>query len=119
MTTTAETTARLTRAEAAYAHLAGFQAGDLVDLAGPRFYPPGVITVPQRIGEPSHALDDTYVIVDDDPAEFGVSRLDLRRVVRVKHLLSGQYTITLQAERATGNVRYFDPAGYAAQNQKG
>ena len=117
MTTTTGT--QLTRTEAAYAHLAAFQAGDLVNLAGPRFYMPGVITVPQRIGEPSHAVDDTYVIVDADPAEFGVSRLDLRRVVRVRHLLSGQYTITLQAERATGNVRYFDEHGYAAQNPEG
>lgn len=83
----------LTRAEDAYLHLAAFQQGDRVDIGGPRVQMAGVITVPQRIGEPSFALEDTFVIVDPDPQVFGWGRLDLRRVVRVKHLLSGQYTI--------------------------
>lgn len=102
MTSTA--TAQLTRAEDAYAHLASFQRGDAVDVAGEEFFMPGVITGPQR--NDGDDLTAAYVTIGGDGAQTRIS---------VASLLDGM-TVTLQNEVARGNVRYFDQAGYAAQH---
>jgi hypothetical protein len=109
MTTT--TTVRLTRAEAAYAHLASFQRGDTVDITGRRFYMPGIVTQPQQ---PGATIEDAFVVVSGTPATNGA-----RQTVRVRDLLSGDRTITTWDDAKAGNVRYFDAAGYAAQNPEG
>jgi hypothetical protein len=41
----------LSRAEAAYAHLASFQLGDKVDVGGRSFYQPGTVTTAQQDGD--------------------------------------------------------------------
>jgi hypothetical protein len=94
----------LTRAEAAYAHLASFQRGDVVDVAADEFFQPGIVTQAQRAD--GDDLTAAYVLVDGCGS---VTR------VTVGSLLDGM-TLTLQNEVARGNVRYFDAAGYAAQN---
>ncbi len=104
-------TAILTRAEAAYAHLASFQRGDTVDVAGDRFFMPGIVTQPQQDGP---TIEDAYLVVSGTPATNGA-----RQKVYVRDLLHAARTITTWADAATGNVRYFDQAGYAAQNPEG
>ena len=98
---------RLTRAEAAYAHLAGFQAGDVVDVAGDGFFQPGTITVAQQDG--GDGITSAYV-------EVGGCGTTTR--VTVADLLDG-LTVDLQNEVARGNVRYFGEAGYAMQDAHG
>lgn len=106
-TTSTEAPARLTREEDAYAHLASFQAGDLVDVAGPLFYQPGTVKLPQQ-----HAatMEGAWLIVDG---------CGVQTVVSVAALLSGKRTITLQAAALELRTRYFDEVGYAAQNGQG
>lgn len=104
MTTTAADTGQLTRAEAAYAHLASFQRGDTVSVIGHRIFVPGTIAVPQQDGD---TLEDAYVVVAGTSATNGA-----RQTVRVSDLLSGDRTITSW----TDLVRYFDEASYAAQS---
>lgn len=104
MTTTTDT--KLTRAEDAYAHLASFQLGDKVDVGGRSWFQPGTVTLPQQH---DHAdINRAYLIV----AGCGVETR-----ITVGLLLAGQFTITSEAERGAGNVRYFDRAGYAMQNK--
>jgi hypothetical protein len=102
MTRTA--TGGLTRAEDAYAHLASFAKGDVVDLSGDGFFQPGTVVAPQEM---AGGIEDAFLFVRGCGAVTAV---------RVADLLEGTFTITLQNEAARGNVRYFDPAGYAAQN---
>lgn len=94
----------LTRAEAAYAHLASFQHGDQVDVGGRAFFQPGTVTTQQQDSDCCYA--HAYLIVTGCGAETRVT---------VGSLLSGEFTITSRAGAAAGKVRYFDPAGYAAQ----
>jgi len=95
-----------TRVEDAYAHLASFQRGDMVDVAGRRFYQPGTVTTAQQH---DHAgINRAYLIVTGCGTETRVT---------VGALLSGKHTITSQAERGTGLVRHFDAVSYAMQNQ--
>lgn len=105
MTTTG--TAQLTRAEDAYAHLASFAKGDAVDV-GRRygdFFQPGTVITPQQH---DHAdINRAYLVVT-------VCGVETR--VTVGSLLAGRLTITSIADAKAGNVRYFDEAGYAAQN---
>jgi hypothetical protein len=80
---------KLTRAEAAYAHLADFRRGDNVDVGG-RTAPPlsGVVTTPQQ-----HDYSDinrAYLIVTSDDGTVGVK-------ITVGLLLAGHYTITPKA----------------------
>jgi hypothetical protein len=103
--TTTQTPVKLTRAEDAYAHLASFQRGDMVDVAGPRFYQPGTVTTAQQDGA---GITRAYLVVTGCGTETRVT---------VASLLSGKYTITSEAERGTGKVRYFDAVSYAAQNE--
>jgi hypothetical protein len=94
----------LTRAEEAYAHLASFKRGDVVDVAGDEFFQPGIVDQAQQ-----HDGDDiasAYVLVTGCGTTTRVT---------VASLLDG-LTLTLQNEAARGNVRYFDAAGYATQN---
>ena len=104
MTTTTDT--KLTRAEDAYAHLASFQLGDKVDVSGRSWYQPGAVTDAQQ--DNGEDIRHAYLVV----AGCGVTTK-----ITVGALLSGHFTITSQAERGKVNIRYFDRAGYAAQNR--
>jgi hypothetical protein len=104
MSATAETT-RLTRAEDAYAHLASFQRGQRVTVSGPRFYQEGIVTFPLREDGPQ--IEHTFLLVEGDGVLTSIMPL---------LLTAGRYTITSLADAKAGNVRYFDEAGYAAQN---
>ena len=105
MTTTTEAPATLTRAEAAYAHLASFQRGDEVDVGGRRFFQPGTVTIAQQH---DHA--------DLNRAALVVEGCGVVTRVSVASLLSGRYTITSRADARAGNVRYFDAATWAMRN---
>lgn len=107
MTTTTTDTVKLTRPEAAYAHLASFQRGDEVDLAGRRFFLAGVVTTAQQ---DAPRLEGAWLTVHGYGHEATVKVLDL---------LSGRYTITALADAKAGDIRYFDEAGYATQNKEG
>ena len=101
-------TATLTRAEAAYAHLASFRRGDTVDVGGRSFFQPGTVTIPQRH---DHAdINRAYLIVEGCGVQTRVT---------MATLLSGRHTVTSLDDAKAGNVRYFDPAGYATQNPEG
>jgi hypothetical protein len=97
------TTTTLTRAEAAYAHLATFQRGDYVDITGECFFQTGTITQPQR--PDGDNLESAYLLVGG----AGTTR------VTVAGLLGG-LTITTVKDATAGNIRYFDEAGYTMQN---
>jgi hypothetical protein len=99
------TDTRLTRAEDAYAHLASFQLGDQVDVGGRAFFQPGTVTTPQQ--HDHDGINRAYLVVTGCGVETKVT---------VGSLLAGKHTITSRADAATGNVRYFDTAGYATQN---
>jgi hypothetical protein len=102
------TGAALTRAEAAYAHLASFQRGDTVDVGGRPFFLSGTVTTPQQH---DHAdINCAFLVVAGPEAKVTVT---------VGQLLTGTRTITLLADSEAGNVRYFGAAGYAAQNTEG
>lgn len=95
-------TAALTRAEDAYAHLASFQCGDLVNVQGRQIAFPAVVMTPQR-----HDWSDinrAYLVVSNEGTEVRIT---------VGTLLAGQHAITHRAD--AGNVRYFDRARYVAQ----
>lgn len=102
MTSTA--TAQLTRTEDAYAHLASFKAGDVVDVAGEEFFQPGTVDLAQKCD--GDDITAAYILVGGCGTTTKVT---------VASLLDGM-TVTLQNEVAKGNVRYFDEVGYAAQN---
>ncbi len=100
-------TAQLTRPEAAYAHLASFQRGDQVDVGGRAFFQPGRVIYPQQ---PARSMEEAYLMVEG---------CGIQTHVTVKSLLSGEFTITSRTDAAAGEVRYFDPVGYAMQNPEG
>lgn len=102
---TSTDTVTLTREEAAYAHLASFKAGDVVDVSGFGYFMPGTIETPQRNGEDGIAA--AYVTVRGCGTSVRVT---------VANLLEDGMTVTLTNEVTRGNVRYFDEAGYAMQN---
>jgi hypothetical protein len=104
---TLEKTNRLTRVEDAYAHLASFQRGDEVTVAGLAFSQPGIVTLPQQ---DDHTGDLTR-------AWLVVTGCGVETAVTVAELLSGEFTITRLADLLAGRgVRYFDEAAYATQN---
>ncbi len=102
------TTATLTRAEDAYAHLASFQRGDQVDVGGRSFFQPGTVTTPQQHDHSD--INRAYLVVTGCGVETRVT---------VGSLLSGKHTITSLDDAKAGRTRYFDPAGYAMQNPEG
>ena len=108
MTTETAQTVKLTRAEAAYAHLASFQRGDLVDVGGRRFFLPGTITTTQR---PGATLEDAYVVVTGT-----ASTNRTRQTVRVSDLMAGDRTIASLDDAKAGRTQYFDAATWAMQN---
>jgi hypothetical protein len=122
MTTTTDT--KLTRAEAAYAHLASFQRGDTVDVGGRGFFLRGTVAVPQKrdFGDFPGAvgLNGAYVIVTGDatvPGGTGNWRTEPIDVkVTVASLLSGKHTIASVADAKAGRTPYFDAATWAMQN---
>ena len=94
----------LSRAEAAYAHLASFQHGDTVEIQGREISFPAVVMTPQQH---DHAdINRSHLIVSSNGTEVRIT---------VGLLLAGQYAITLASERA--GVRYFDTARYWVQNR--
>jgi hypothetical protein len=95
-------TATPIRAESAYAHLASFRRGDLVDVGGRAFFLPGTVT--------ATCIENGWLTVTGDNDWIRVTVADL---------LSGKHTITLLADAKAGNVRYFDAADYAIQNPEG
>ena len=98
------TDTKLTRAEAAYAHLASFQLGDSVEVQGREISFPAVVMTPQQH---DHAdINRSHLIVSSNGTEVRIT---------VGLLLAGQYAITLASERA--GVRYFDTARYWVQNR--
>jgi hypothetical protein len=97
------TDTKLTRAEDAYAHLASFQRGDTVDIEARGICYPAVVMVPQQHDYAD--INRTHLIVSSNGTTIWIT---------IGLLLAGQYRITLRTE--AGNVRYFDRAGYAAQN---
>ena len=88
MTTTTPDT-KLTRAEAAYAHLASFQRGDKVNVGGKAWVLPvnGTATVTLAQQHDFAHIGRSYLIVTDEcGAGFRVT---------VSNILSGRFTITL------------------------
>ena len=107
MTATATDT-KLTRAEAAYAHLASFKRGDTVDVeAAPSSSP---APSPSRSSTTTPTSTARYLIVTGCGTETRVS---------VATLLSGRHTITSLADAKAGRTRYFDAATWATQNPEG
>jgi hypothetical protein len=103
--TAAVATDKLTRAEAAYAHLASFQRGDKVDVGGRSWFQPGIVTTAQQDGG---SIEGAYLMVEG---------CGVQTKVTVASLLSGKFTITSLAGARDGGTRYFDEAGYAMQNE--
>jgi len=79
-------TAQLTRAEDAYAHLASFQRGDLVNIQGRTIAFPAVVITPQQ--HDWSDINSAYLIVSNEGTTVRVS---------VGSLLAGRHTITLRA----------------------
>src|ERR1039457_3889048 len=94
----------LSRADAAYAHLASFQHVQPVEVQGREISFPAVVMTPQQH---DHAdINRSHLIVSSNGTEVRIT---------VGLLLAGQYAITLASERA--GVRYFDTARYWRQNR--
>ena len=93
----------LTREEAAYAHLASFKAGDVVDVSGFGYFLPGTVETPQR-DDGAGGIAAAYVTVR------GCGTL-LR--VTVANLLEDGMTVNLTNEVARGNAQWFDAATWA------
>jgi hypothetical protein len=98
-------TPSLTRAEAAYAHLASFRRGDVADVTGRGWFQPGVVITAQRDVEDD--ITRSYLAVEGCGAVT---------IVTVALMLSGRFTITSR-DAELGRTRYFDEARYAAQNE--
>jgi hypothetical protein len=75
----------LTRAEGAYAHLASFQRGDLVDVEGRQVRYPAVVMTPQQHDWAD--INRTYLIVSNHGTEIRIT---------VGSLLAGHHAITLR-----------------------
>lgn len=78
-------TAQLTRAEDAYAHLASFQRGDLVDVAADRWHASATVTEAQRDG---WNLEAAYLVIDGP---------QISRAITVRDLTHSRITITARA----------------------
>lgn len=118
MTATTEAPATLTRAEAAYAHLASFQRGQHVIVSGRRFAFEGTVTTTQR-----HDFADinrVHLIVTGDatvPDGDGWQKVQTEVKVTVGRMLSGQcFTVATTADAGAGNWQYFDAATWAMRN---
>lgn len=101
MTATAADT-KLTRAEAAYAHLASFQRGERVIVTGRAYAYEGTVTTTQR-----HDFADinrVYLTVSNGRTEIQVT---------VGQLLAGR-AITSRADVEAGRIHHFDAARYVA-----
>jgi hypothetical protein len=98
MTITADT--QLTRAEDAYAHLASFHRGQLVDIQGRQVGYRAVVMVPQQH---DHAdINRTHLTVSNEGTEIRIT---------VGTLLAGQHAIRPAGDK--GDFRYFDARRYA------
>jgi len=120
MTTT--TDLKLTRAEAAYVHLASFQRGQQVIVSGRRFSFEGTVTTAQQ-----HDWSDinrAYLVVTGDetiPDGSGGWRTQPTDVtVTVGLMLSGRaLTVASRDDAAAGRWSYFDAAAWAMRNPEG
>ena len=119
MTATAtEAPATLTRAEAAYAHLATFQRGDRVVVTGRGYALEGTVTRPQQ---DARRISRAYLIVTGTgnypDGRGGWVKTTVECVITVSRMLSGRcLTLATLADAAAGNWQHFDAATWAMQN---
>jgi hypothetical protein len=107
MTTTTAT--KLTRAEAAYAHLASFKRGDAVDVIkkpGSYWDEACLIGIVERAQADGDGIERAFLIVEGP---------ELHRRISVRDLLSGEWSITTRE----GSAPRFDTATWAMQNGQG
>lgn len=115
-----QTPVKLTRAEAAYAHLAAFGEGQPVIVTGRAYSLQGTVTQAQRDGV---NLRRSYLTVEG-PGTFpdgngGWAQRPVRAVITVAMMLGGKcLTVATREDAAAGTWRYFDEHGYAAQTGK-
>lgn len=105
--------ASLTRAEAAYDHLASFKLGDRVAVKTPQRVQYGNVTGSSGTWV---APDDAYLTVTWHPSaarDGGAVR------VTVDTLLTGEHCIAAEADAAAGNWPCFDANAWAIRNQEG
>ncbi len=120
MNATAETV-KLTREEAAYAHLASFAKDERVIVNGRNYALEGTVTTPQRDGA---NLRRSYLTITGPgtfpDGEGGWTQRPVELVLTVAMMLGGRcFTVATAADAAAGNWRYFDDAGYVTQNPEG
>jgi hypothetical protein len=103
---TALTGPGLARAEAAYAHLASFKAGEKVMVTGQGFAVEGTVTTPRQDG--GRDILGAYLIV---------TGAGMNTTITVASMVSGRrFAIAAKRDARAGRWRYFDEAGFAAQN---
>lgn len=116
MTTMTET--KLTRAEAAYAHLASFAKGDQVVVTGRGYALEGTVTRPQQ---EARDIRRAYLIVAGtgtfEDGHGGWEQRPVECVITVGRMLAGRcLTLATKADAAAGSWQYFDAATWAMQN---
>lgn len=121
MTATAETAATLTRAEAAYAHLASFRLGNRVVVTGRGYDLEGIVARPQQ---DARNISRAYLIVTGTgnypDGNGGWTEATAECVITVSRMLSGRcLTLATMADAAAGNWQRFDAATWAMRNPEG
>ena len=108
------TDTKLTRAEAAYAHLASFAKGERVVIGGHTLHSSeAVIKHPQTFPDNSAAIEGAYLVA----AVSGIGGEGGWAEISVADLLAGQHVEHDGEHQWNGNLTCFDAAGYAAQNR--
>ena len=120
MTTTAADT-KLTRAEAAYAHLASFAKGAQVTVTGLHYALEGTVTTPQQ---DARSLRRAYLVVTGtgtfEDGDGGWEQRPVDCVITVDKMLSrGCLTLAGKAGAGAGSWQYFDAATWAMRNLEG
>jgi len=109
--------AELTRAEAAYAQLATFRAGEHVIVSGRRFAHVGTVTTAQQDGD---RIEEAFLIVTGLAGfESPGGPRPLSVTVTVADMLDGPcLTVVAETDAGTGQWPYFDAATWAMRNQE-
>jgi hypothetical protein len=112
---------RLTRAEAAYAHLASFAKGDQVIVTGRSYALEGTVTIPQQ---DARDMRRAWLIVTGtgtfEDGQGGWEQRPVECVITVDKMLAGRcLTLATDADAAAGSWQYFDAATWAMQNPEG
>ena len=115
---TTMTDIKLTRAEAAYAHLASFAKGDQVVVSGRGYALEGTIATPQQ---DARRMERAYLIVTGTgtypDGNGGWIKTHVECVITVSRMLSGRcFTLATEADAAAGNWQHFDAATWAMRN---